>query len=1174
MTTKIDTAVDPARLATREPVQGFVAIGPAPEGYDESRNTARGSDLAVRPFEPIAITDDVLKSMQEIGADRQLVDANKLTVAEIYGAAFRRENTVGSVMADETLAPDTDPTPLPTEGIVERLKRDGLITAQQYFQNVQTVGQYEAVRAQIEREAKDKAILDASGWTGTGAQLVASVLDPVNLIPIGGGIAAGAKAAGVAARVGAGAAASAALTETVLQATQKTRTAEESAANIGGSFILGGVLGYGAYRVVGRKQAVGIERGVAAAVQDVLAPEAGGVLGPRASSAGAAMVSDLDQLRTRGLDQSDLLNSSGIATVLKSPAAFMKYIGGTPGKAVEDVFRNPILDLADSSSRVARNFVGDFVNFPWIRRSDVDEKPEVGTVNVRGEVLQWQGRLAQWLREAEDAWKANRPAYIPEGVTAMDRAKTFLNLADDAGQVEFGRRVYRAAVNGGKAADGDRAVEAVAMSLRKTILDPALRELVEQGFLPVEALFKQGKTYVPRVWKKDTIVTRRDEFVDLMERWAFSKLKADLDTFQAQRLAGDPRGYDGFRTRLGLSKNKAIDEDDLTVQSARTANEMYETITGINSTLRDYDVRAPGASKSYLTKRVIDIPDSELEELGFIESNIFEIIKRYVQHAGTDIAIAKRFGRETPETDMEGNIVGMIREPDMSLRDVRDSILTEFSERMRGLDGTSREFADLARERDRTIKSVESLVALARGTYDDGLNQNWRTTVNLALTLNYVRLLGGTVVSSLGDPINIALSNGFGRTISTGVVPIMKEYRRLYQAANGDGRRAMRIAGAVMEHELNSRLATLTDLADPFVEKSHAASFLTKTAQTFSKYSGIRGWTAFWKSVEYNTAQARILENGRHGYDKLTKAERAWMQSLGLGKAEMEKITRAYDGQSTDKIIGGVAWGDHTVWKDQEAASLFRSALARESENVIVTPSLGDRPFIASAGVGKLPFQFKSYMFAAHARLWGRNAQLASIDGPFGQKAGEVYTGLLGLLFAAAVISETKKFLADAGKDDFTASSRGLERWQKNPGSALYDTLDRTGVFGIIFEGSTVLGKIDSDLSIRSGLEVLLRDEKRATVRRKKMRDATDVAADIASIGLGPTGDLLVSSAASAAVMGKWTGTGGERIPERSEFRRGRRVIPFQNVPGMQQLLNYGEQRFGDWAGWPEIPPR
>jgi hypothetical protein len=66
------------------------------------------------------------------------------------------------------------------------------------------------------------------------------------LIPIAGPLAKGgtaARAAGSLLTVGGSAAAGAAVQESVLQATQRTRTAEESAASILGAFLLGGVLG-------------------------------------------------------------------------------------------------------------------------------------------------------------------------------------------------------------------------------------------------------------------------------------------------------------------------------------------------------------------------------------------------------------------------------------------------------------------------------------------------------------------------------------------------------------------------------------------------------------------------------------------------------------------------------------------------------------------------------------------------------------------------------------------------------------------------------------------------------------------------------------------------------------------------------------------------------------------
>jgi hypothetical protein len=106
----------------------------------------------------------------------------------------------------------------------------------------------------------------------------ASVLDPTILIPIGGEVAAAGKggyAIGRAAvRVGAAGGASTALQEGALQATQETRTAEESALNIGASVVLGGLLGGGGANLLSRAASTTRQ---SAALHDIVTAQPGSV---------------------------------------------------------------------------------------------------------------------------------------------------------------------------------------------------------------------------------------------------------------------------------------------------------------------------------------------------------------------------------------------------------------------------------------------------------------------------------------------------------------------------------------------------------------------------------------------------------------------------------------------------------------------------------------------------------------------------------------------------------------------------------------------------------------------------------------------------------------------------------------------------------------------------------
>jgi hypothetical protein len=173
--------------------------------------------------------------------------------SEGAAAAFRTENTIGSTLASKSYWFDgeRDPSYDPWADIAGT-------PYEEYWDNFTTARSKphaDAIRADIDREVKDRRYLENQGAIGYAQGLAAGIFDPTILLP-GGAIVRGAKGgasairtAGSVAAYGAG---GAALTEGVLQATQQTRTWEESATAIAGATVLSGVLGAGLARRAGR----------------------------------------------------------------------------------------------------------------------------------------------------------------------------------------------------------------------------------------------------------------------------------------------------------------------------------------------------------------------------------------------------------------------------------------------------------------------------------------------------------------------------------------------------------------------------------------------------------------------------------------------------------------------------------------------------------------------------------------------------------------------------------------------------------------------------------------------------------------------------------------------------------------------------------------------------------
>lgn len=204
------------------------------------------------PFEPLNPVGSFTASPELPRPEEDVGEAPGF--GEALGAAFRTENTLGSLGA----ARDHDFGWTPFDKSHDPWAKIVDTPYEAYWENFarsRNDEHFEAIKADIDRENKDRDTLARSGALGFVAGAAAGGLDWPTLLP-GGAIVRTAKgttsilrsAANVAGAGAIGAGAS----EAVLQETQQLRTAGESAAVIGGSAVLAGILGAGLAKRVAR----------------------------------------------------------------------------------------------------------------------------------------------------------------------------------------------------------------------------------------------------------------------------------------------------------------------------------------------------------------------------------------------------------------------------------------------------------------------------------------------------------------------------------------------------------------------------------------------------------------------------------------------------------------------------------------------------------------------------------------------------------------------------------------------------------------------------------------------------------------------------------------------------------------------------------------------------------
>lgn len=464
--------------------------------------------------------------------------------AEIFGAAFRLGNTVGSAASNvswrSAFHGPQPATPITDDEIIARVDKEGLAPFIQSFVGVTTEQEFDAKLADITRQTKDQQIMEASGVTGTMAMLAAGVIDIPTLIPVGRAVQLGKAAISTgeaALRTAAAGAIDASISEAGLQATQELRTTEEGVANIAGGAILGGILGGAVHSFVGRELGDKIERDF----DSYRAQAAEGF--PKNASAGAAMSDEAiaanAKAATGAFNNVPALGLDKIPSVYTAPTEYLaEKIGNTTllGRPRE-VFRT-------SKIAAVREFSRRFYASPEVTEANVAGTPNFKALTVEDHIGEDRAQLGVFLNEVDRVYRQHK-----------GRFKSVNDLAEQA---------YYAAITGGfDKVRGDHALEAVARAFNKYGDYQRAKHVANNRLEDDTPVMGSEGGYVRRVYNQAALRHEKDRAQEMLASWALRKVQKDFDTIS------DETGYglqlDAYNTAKATYKDRvaqhAMDHD-------------------------------------------------------------------------------------------------------------------------------------------------------------------------------------------------------------------------------------------------------------------------------------------------------------------------------------------------------------------------------------------------------------------------------------------------------------------------------------------------------------------------------------------------------------------------------------------------------------------------------------
>jgi len=835
------------------------------------------------------------------GQDEEISDPSML---ETFGAAFRTQNVVGSYL---TSRGQPDPYRIENDfDAIDYVKDDPEYAPYvESFAGIFNKEAAEAQKQQIKKELQDRRTLDAAGGLGVLAEMTAGVFDLPTLLPVGGAVTAARGIGGMAVRVGIGAGIDAAASEAALQATQQTRTGEETALNIGGSIILGGALGALVGRFMSPSEAGALSRKIEG--QDAAFDEVSQALisAGRAASAGAA-ARDVGPL------------------VLKDEAAIKKLYGIN--------MQDPMIRLQLSELDDARSTVRGLAETPLEYADNA-----AGVATERGgstETLMklWNAPLANTLRNIDTYYARyfnNAPEvgavkrFLSPALAEFDRLR---GRGNKLTYKQFKEEVSKAAVSGERHQVPE--VAAAAAEYRK--FDEWMKnKAIEAGIFPEDVSVAGDLSHLFRMYNRQKIIAKRDEFSARLNEY----FKEARDSASKAGKLADGADEAAKRAAAKTEEFSRLSDGEI----AALVDETINTILGNSGGRIPYDSIVSGP-RGPLKERLLRIPSERIFD--FMELDIEHVVRSQVRTMSADVELAKKFG----SVDLSEQL--------RKINDEADAKIAKAE--------TPKQRQKLEAARKAAIRDVEGIRDRLRGQYalpdnPDGIVLRAGRVIR---NLNYLRLLGGMTISAIPDLMKPVVNYGLTSTFRDGFIPLVTNFRGFRLAAE-----EVKAAGTALDMVLDSRAMALADVSDDFGRHSKFERGIQAMSSRFGVVSLMAPWNAAAKQFTGMITMTRILQASQNVVNGTATAKE--IRALAASSIDADTASRiakqfAEHGDSQ----GGVLLARGERWSDPVALESFRAAVVREVDKTIVTPGQ-DKPLWMSTELGKVVGQFKSFGIAS-----------------------------------------------------------------------------------------------------------------------------------------------------------------------------------------------------------------
>lgn len=968
------------------------------------------------------------------------IESEEPSIGEITQAAFARYNTVGSaaryVFGDgnrdrEVSNPSYDPVKKAVE-----LGRTDVLDQVIFADNDE---EFDKILKDVDTLREYDRILRDGGGFGTAMSLVAGVVDPTILIPMGGAfntLKSGYRAAAVIGSWSVGGAVAASTYEGVLVGTQQDREAEDvlDAAVFGA--VLGGALGTAF-------------KGLPAAAKSDIAHNFAEALGMR-------------------LYKNRKMNFNEDGTVKEATEESFKAQGKS-GKAAESVLRTT------GSSSLAGQYIASAVN-RFINSKSNSVKRFSSMIYDHGFILEGNTKnkvpvdqSVEFLNKKKDVELINiHQKTKREFKDMLDNNDVSLNMKvfgkERPSFTDFSEEVATAMRAGGN--HEIKQVASTASILLKEA-DNVLKEMVEVGIFSDDILKSEGRQrYLTRRWNTLNITIRETEFRQMLaEDFARGTITNNSDQLIREALEKRVKELEKYRQENGELVGRSIDDYErfgIIRRVGKNGEEKFylkdEIIDTIRRTerLRVESMQTPEITEEVLkqvdeTVRTLkgtdfksDLIDNELlnslsgqaqEKTSFTKRRLLNLneerYKDFIENDGIELSLGylnKAKAMVNVNRVMQKNGFKNVADFKRSVEEeYRELIAKESDEEARKslARGMKKDLDDI----DRSIKSMVGY----RENREFVNNQVWNTVKNM----NVASLLGGVVISSLTEPFMRIFRNGFFKSASRTIDEVI--HKDLAKMSKDQLNKHI-IINEILVGDTLTRLMSGDSLSFGTAEsldKTSKAAKLQRGSAFFSESlayaSGMKYFNhVFRRSAGYQ-AQIEVIDLIKKGKGR-TQAENEKLRSLRIAEEDEQKILDAVSKHGDTR--GNAVFPNFEMWESSELRDKFLQAVRTETDSTMLSANKADQPLWSTESTGaSLLFQFKSFLMAANNKILVSGLQRSDIN---------VLSGLVTLITVGGIIDIMKKSMY--GYD--------FNKHNYDVGSFITGGIQRSGVLGILGEMS------------------------------------------------------------------------------------------------------------------------